>query len=104
MSIISWIILGLTAGFIGGKIVNAEGQGFWLNIALGIIGALVGGFLFNFFGATGIYPQWPAPYVGGVVSTEVKTGGGICRGVIPNPIDQNRWAHWRNPMDMMRQG
>ena len=51
MSIISWIILGLIAGFIGSKIVNAEGQGFWLNIALGIIGAL---FLFNFFGATGI--------------------------------------------------
>ena len=54
MSIISWIILGLIAGFIGAKIVNREGQGFWLNIALGIIGALVGGFLFNFFGATGI--------------------------------------------------
>jgi len=54
MSIISWIILGLIAAFIGSKIVNAEGQGFWLNIALGIIGALVGGFLFNFFGATGI--------------------------------------------------
>jgi uncharacterized membrane protein YeaQ/YmgE (transglycosylase-associated protein family) len=54
MSIISWIILGLIAGFIGSKIVNAERQGFWLNIALGIIGALVGGFLFNFFGATGI--------------------------------------------------
>src|SRR5262245_7015980 len=54
MSIISWIILGLIAGFIGSKLVNAEGQGFWLNIALGIIGALVGGFLFSFFGATGI--------------------------------------------------
>jgi uncharacterized membrane protein YeaQ/YmgE (transglycosylase-associated protein family) len=54
MSIISWIILGLIAGFLGSKIVNAEGQGFWLNIALGIIGALVGGFLFDFFGATGI--------------------------------------------------
>ena len=54
MSIISWIILGLIAGFIGSKIVNAEGQGFWLNIALGIIGALVGGFLFDLFGATGI--------------------------------------------------
>jgi len=25
-------------------------------------------------------------------------------GVIPNPIDQNPWAHWRSPMDMMRQG
>ena len=54
MSIISWIILGLIAGFIGGKIVNAEGQGFWLNIALGIIGAIVGGFLFDLFGATGV--------------------------------------------------
>ena len=54
MSIIGWIILGLIAGFIGSKIVNREGQGFWLDIALGIIGALVGGFLFDLFGATGI--------------------------------------------------
>jgi uncharacterized membrane protein YeaQ/YmgE (transglycosylase-associated protein family) len=36
MSIISWIILGLIAGFVGAKIVNREGQGFWLDIALGI--------------------------------------------------------------------
>ena len=35
MSIISWIILGLIAGFIGSKIVNRQGQGFWLDIALG---------------------------------------------------------------------
>jgi len=54
MGIISWIILGLIAGFIGGKIVNKQGQGFWLNIALGIVGALVGGFLFDFFGASGV--------------------------------------------------
>ena len=54
MSIISWIILGLIAGFIGSKIVNRQGQGFWLDIALGIIGAIVGGFLFEFFGGTGI--------------------------------------------------
>jgi uncharacterized membrane protein YeaQ/YmgE (transglycosylase-associated protein family) len=54
MSILSWIILGLIAGFIGSKIVERQGQGFWLNMALGIIGALVGGFLFSFFGATGV--------------------------------------------------
>ena len=54
MGIISWIILGLIAGYIGSKIVNSQGQGFWLNIALGIIGALVGGFLFDLFGATGV--------------------------------------------------
>jgi uncharacterized membrane protein YeaQ/YmgE (transglycosylase-associated protein family) len=52
MGIISWIILGLIAGFIGSKIVDRQGQGLWLDLALGIIGALVGGFLFDFFGAT----------------------------------------------------
>ena len=54
MGIISWIILGLIAGFIGSKIVDQQGQGFWLNIALGIFGALVGGFLFSLFGSTGV--------------------------------------------------
>jgi uncharacterized membrane protein YeaQ/YmgE (transglycosylase-associated protein family) len=54
MGILSWIILGLIAGFIGSKIVDKQGQGFWLNIALGIVGALVGGFLFDLFGAGGV--------------------------------------------------
>jgi len=54
MSILSWIILGLIAGFIGSKIVDKQGQGFWLNMVLGIIGALVGGFLFSFFGTEGV--------------------------------------------------
>jgi uncharacterized membrane protein YeaQ/YmgE (transglycosylase-associated protein family) len=54
MGIVSWIILGLIAGFIGSKIVNRQGQGFWLDIALGIVGALVGGFLFDLFGASGV--------------------------------------------------
>ena len=35
MGIVSWIILGLIAGIIGSKIVNRQGQGFWLDIALG---------------------------------------------------------------------
>ncbi len=47
MGIISWLILGLVAGFIGSKIVGKSGQGFWLDIALGIVGAIVGGFLFS---------------------------------------------------------
>ena len=48
------IILGLIAGFIGSKIVDRQGKGFRLDIALGIVGALVGGFLFDLFGATGV--------------------------------------------------
>ena len=54
MGIISWIILGLIAGFIGSKIVNKTGAGMLTDIILGIIGAVVGGFLFSFFGATGV--------------------------------------------------
>jgi uncharacterized membrane protein YeaQ/YmgE (transglycosylase-associated protein family) len=54
MGIFSWIILGLIAGFIASKIVDRQGSGLWLDIALGIIGALVGGFLFSFFGSTGV--------------------------------------------------
>jgi uncharacterized membrane protein YeaQ/YmgE (transglycosylase-associated protein family) len=54
MGIFSWIILGLIAGFIGSKIVDRQGQGFWLNIVLGVAGALVGGFLFELFGVSGV--------------------------------------------------
>jgi len=54
MGIISWIILGLIAGFVGSKLVDDQGQGFFLNIALGIVGAVVGGFLFDLFGASGV--------------------------------------------------
>ena len=49
MSFLAWIVLGLIAGFIGSKIVNKSGQGVFLDIILGIIGAVVGGYLVSFF-------------------------------------------------------
>jgi uncharacterized membrane protein YeaQ/YmgE (transglycosylase-associated protein family) len=52
--IFSWIVLGLIAGFISSKIVDRHGKGFWIDVALGILGALVGGFLFDLFGASGV--------------------------------------------------
>jgi uncharacterized membrane protein YeaQ/YmgE (transglycosylase-associated protein family) len=54
MGLISWIILGLIAGFIGSKIVNKRGEGFLLDIVLGVVGAVVGGWLFTAFGAAGV--------------------------------------------------
>jgi len=54
MSVIAWIILGLIAGFIASQIVDSEGKGLWLNMALGIVGAIVGGVIFSAFGATGV--------------------------------------------------
>jgi uncharacterized membrane protein YeaQ/YmgE (transglycosylase-associated protein family) len=54
MGIIAWIILGLVAGFIGSKVVNKKGEGFFLDVILGVVGAVVGGWLFSFFGAHGV--------------------------------------------------
>jgi uncharacterized membrane protein YeaQ/YmgE (transglycosylase-associated protein family) len=54
MSFLAWIVLGLLAGFIGSKIVNKQGEGVFLDIILGIIGAVIGGWLFNTFGASGV--------------------------------------------------
>ncbi len=52
MSILGWLILGLIAGFIGSKIVNKSGEGLILDIVLGIVGAIVGGYLFSVLGAS----------------------------------------------------
>jgi uncharacterized membrane protein YeaQ/YmgE (transglycosylase-associated protein family) len=55
MSIIAWLVLGLLAGWIGSMIVNrGRGEGLLLDIVLGVVGAFVGGFLFNLFGAAGV--------------------------------------------------
>ena len=54
MSIIAWIVLGLIAGFIASKIVNKSGEGVVLDIVLGVVGAVVGGWLFSAFGMAGV--------------------------------------------------
>ncbi len=54
MSFLAWIVLGLIAGFIGSKVVNKSGEGFFLDIILGIVGAVVGGWVFTMFGAQGV--------------------------------------------------
>ena len=54
MHILAWLILGLIAGFIGSKIVNKRGEGLVFDIILGIVGAVVGGYLFRLFGSSGV--------------------------------------------------
>lgn len=54
MSILAWIVLGVIAGFIASKLVRGGGGNLVLDLVLGVIGAVVGGFLFNQFGASGV--------------------------------------------------
>ena len=50
MYVLGWIIFGAFTGFIASKIVNRRGEGCITNTALGLVGAVVGGFLFRQFG------------------------------------------------------
>jgi uncharacterized membrane protein YeaQ/YmgE (transglycosylase-associated protein family) len=54
MSMIVWILLGLGLGLIASKIVSTTGEGTVVDILLGIVGAVVGCWLFNLFGGTGM--------------------------------------------------
>ena len=53
MSLLGWILLGLMAGFMASNIVRSSGQGLLLDLVLGVIGAVVSGYLFTAIGATG---------------------------------------------------
>jgi len=54
MSIVAWLVLGLIAGFVASKLVNKTGEGVVMDIALGIVGAVAGAWIFNQFGQTGV--------------------------------------------------
>jgi uncharacterized membrane protein YeaQ/YmgE (transglycosylase-associated protein family) len=54
MSFLAWIVLGLISGFIASKVVNKRGEGFFLDIILGIVGAVAGGWIFSALGGHGV--------------------------------------------------
>ena len=49
MGIVSWIILGLIAGWLAGQVMKGGGYGLIGDIVLGIVGAIIGGFLTGVF-------------------------------------------------------
>ena len=53
MNIILWIVLGALAGWIASLVMKTD-QGLLIDIVVGIVGAFVGGILFNLFGASGV--------------------------------------------------
>jgi uncharacterized membrane protein YeaQ/YmgE (transglycosylase-associated protein family) len=50
MSILAWMVLGLIVGFVASKVMNKAGEGLTMNVALGVVGALLGGWLFDQLG------------------------------------------------------
>ncbi len=54
MSLFAWIILGLLAGFIASHLVNHRGEGMVLDVLLGVVGAVIGGWLAHMAGYAGV--------------------------------------------------
>lgn len=65
MHILYWIIIGILAGFIASKLVNKTGEGLLLDLVIGIVGAIVGGWL---FGVLGIFASG---WIGSLVTATV---------------------------------
>lgn len=54
-NIVVWVIVGGLAGWIAGKIVGKDSQmGLFANITVGVLGAIIGGFILNLFGLSGV--------------------------------------------------
>jgi len=66
MQIVIWIFVGLAAGWLAGKSLEGNGYGVWMDLAMGIGGAVVGGFLSRSIGFSG--------YGGVFVSTFMAIG------------------------------
>jgi uncharacterized membrane protein YeaQ/YmgE (transglycosylase-associated protein family) len=55
MSILAWIIVGIVAGYLAKVVVPGEGPaGLVGDLVVGIIGAIIGGWVFNYFGHPGV--------------------------------------------------
>ena len=82
MSLFAWIVLGLLAGFIASHLVNHRGEGMVLDILLGIVGSIVGGWLAHLMGYAGVTRL-------NLYSLIVATAGAISLLVIYHAIRRN---------------
>jgi uncharacterized membrane protein YeaQ/YmgE (transglycosylase-associated protein family) len=64
-----WCIVGLIAGFLAGKVMKGGGFGVLMDIVIGIIGAMIGGWV---FGLVGIFPS------GGLIGSIIVAFVGAC--------------------------
>ncbi len=65
MGVITWIIIGLIAGWLANAILGGRGGGLLYNLAVGLVGAIVGGLIFSSLHIL------PVGFVGGLVSATV---------------------------------
>jgi uncharacterized membrane protein YeaQ/YmgE (transglycosylase-associated protein family) len=85
--LIAWIIIGLIAGWLTGKLMKGSGFGFFMDMIVGLVGALVGGFVANLVGFGGTSQH------GLIVSIIIATIGAVILTWIVRLISGNRSAN-----------
>jgi len=84
--LIAWIIIGVVAGWLTGKLMRGEGFGFFVDMIVGLVGALVGGFLSSHLGAGGVNDH------GLVGSIVIATIGAVVLTFLLRLVSGNRTA------------
>ena len=84
--LIAWIVIGVIAGLLTGKLMKGSGFGFWMDMIVGLIGALVGGFISTRLGGGGINEH------GMLMSIVIATIGAIILTFLLRLVTRNRRA------------
>jgi len=85
--ILAWIIIGLLAGWLTGKLMKGSGFGFFMDMIVGLVGALIGGFLASHLGLGCVGDH------GLIVSILIATVGAVILTGIVRLISGNRSAN-----------
>jgi uncharacterized membrane protein YeaQ/YmgE (transglycosylase-associated protein family) len=85
--IIAWIIIGAIAGWLTGKIMKGSGFGFLMDMVVGLVGALIGGFLSSHLGLGGVGQH------GLIMSIVIAVIGAVILTLIIRLISGNRGAN-----------
>jgi uncharacterized membrane protein YeaQ/YmgE (transglycosylase-associated protein family) len=85
--LIAWIIIGLVAGWLTGKLMKGSGFGFFMDMIVGLVGALVGGFISSHLGFGGVRQH------GLIVSIIIAVIGAVILTVVLRLVTGNRQAN-----------
>ena len=85
--IIAWIIIGVLAGWITGKLMKGSGFGFFMDMVVGLVGALIGGFISDSLGFGGVGQH------GLIVSIIIAVIGAVLLTWLVRLISGNRGAN-----------
>jgi uncharacterized membrane protein YeaQ/YmgE (transglycosylase-associated protein family) len=86
-SLIAWIIIGVVAGWITGKLMKGDGFGFFVDMIVGLVGALIGGFLASHLGFGGVGDH------GLIISIVIAVIGAVLLTLVVRLVSGNRGAN-----------